>query len=293
MRRVMALALFCVFLALFLIIWGFGASNDIQKISAIPRAVLLVESDTGTYLMQLRKGLQEALQERNGQLSVELLDDVSLDDYRSFDSGLSVIYLLSEHADDYIEALHKKDIPLVILGMDIRGEVCVVPDEEGGGRLAGQYLAKLIPDSSLSIVMDDKEPLQQLRLKGLISSLGEQAYTSYSYQEINKELLNNSSAVLVLSQTALSRVVKLRQKDGPAVFGFDGDDSRVRLMEEGKIEGIVADDPYAMGYIAGSLLDTIRLGEFKPSLHKSPMRLVTAQTLYDAANVKLMFPLLH
>ena len=293
MRRAVVLALLCLFLAVFLIIWGFGNPRDIQKPSAIPRALLLVESDTGTYLMQLRKGLQEALQERNGHLSIERLDDINLDDARTFDSGLSIIYLLSERADDYIDALHKKDIPLVILGHDIRGETCVVPDEEGGGRLAGQHLEKLVPGSSLSILMDEKETVQQLRLKGLISGLGVQAFTTYSYQEINKELLDNSSAILALSQTALSRAVSLRQKDGPAIFGFDAEDSRVRLIEEGKLEGIVADDPYAMGYIAGSLLDDVRLGLFKPSLHKSPMRLMTVQTMYDAANVKLMFPLLH
>ncbi|NLC33325.1 MAG: sugar ABC transporter substrate-binding protein [Clostridiales bacterium] len=295
MKRVIMLSVLCLLLTAFLIIWGFGsATENNQKPSAIPRALLLVERDTGTYLMQLRKGLQEALQERNGHLSVERLDDINLNDSGSFDHGLSVIYLLSDNPTDYIAALHQKNIPLVILGQDIRGEASIVPDEEGGGKMAGDYLAaKLLPDSTLSILADEGDPIQLLRLKGLSSRLGNQSFHVYSYQQINKELLDHSSVLIALSQSALSRITRLRQKDGPSIYGFNAEDLRVGLMEDGVLEGIVAEDPYAMGYIAGGLLDDIQLELFKPFLYKIPMRLVTAQTLYDAANVKLMFPLLH
>ena len=168
-----------------------------------------------------------------------------------------------------------------------------MPDEETGGRLAGEYLASLLAARSLSIVTDDQEPAQQARLKGLVSGLGHQLFHTYPYQEFNKDILDDSSAVLALSQQALHEVLTLRQEDGPSVYGFDAEESRLRLMEEGRLEGIVANDPYAMGYIAGSLLDDIHLGTFVPSLHLSPKHLVTAQTLYDTSHVKLMFPLLH
>jgi len=67
----------------------------------------------------------------------------------------------------------------------------------------------------------------------------------------------------------------------------------VRLMEAGLLQGLVADDPYALGYLAGTLLDDLAADGLKPALHLAPMRLVTPDTLYNPENVKLMFPLLH
>ena len=75
MRRTAIFALICAALAAGLIIWGLGASDGARPAERIQGALLLVEDDTGTYLMQLRKGLQEAVQERGGTLSVERLSD--------------------------------------------------------------------------------------------------------------------------------------------------------------------------------------------------------------------------
>ena len=294
MKRVIVLSILCVTLALFLIIWGFSAGEDASSPPAsVPHALLLVENDTGTYLMQLRKGLQEAVQERNGQLSVERLPIPGTDAALIVDSGLTIIYLLCDQPEGYLDLLHKTGCPLVILGQEIRGETCVIPNQEEGGRLAGEHLSQVVENDSLCIVTDDRESSSNMRLKGLISGLGSSQYLTYSYREFDKDKLNKSSAVVALSQQALSKVLSLRQMDSPAIYGFDGEDNRLKLMEEGSLAGIVTDNPYALGYIAGSLLNDIRMGEFKPSLHYGPMTLVTAQTLYDAANVKLMFPLLH
>ena len=287
------LSILCVTLALFLIIWGFGAGEKTSPPAAVPRALLLVENDTGTYLMQLRKGLQEAVQERNGQLSVERLPGPGSEAALTIDPGLTVIYLLSDQPAGYLDVLHKTGCPVVVLGQEIRGETCVIPDEEGGGRLAGEYLSQFLQNSALSIVTDNNDSLSSLRLKGLISSLGSGKYRTYAYEEFDKDKLNKSSPVAALSQQALLKVLSLRQMDGPAIYGFDGEDNRLKLMEEGSLSGIVTDNPYALGYIAGNLLNDIHLGEFKPSLHYGPMHLVTLKTLYNADNVKLMFPLLH
>ena len=75
MRRTVIFALICAALAAGLIIWGLGAADSERPAARIESALLLVEDDTGTYLMQLRKGLQEAVQERGGTLSVERLSD--------------------------------------------------------------------------------------------------------------------------------------------------------------------------------------------------------------------------
>ena len=293
MKRVIVLSILCATLALFLIIWGFGAGKNTSPPAAVPHALLLVENDTGTYLMQLRKGLQEAVQERNGQLSVERLPFSGTVPSLTIDPVPTVIYLLSDQPSDYLESLHKTGCPLVILGQEVRGETCVIPGDEEGGRLAGEHLSKFLQNDALSIVTDEGESSSAQRLKGLISGLGRGENKVYPYQEFDKDKLNKSSAVVALSQQALLKILNLRQMDGPAIYGFDADDTRLKLMEEGSLAGIVTHNPYALGYIAGSLLDAIRLGEFKPSLHYGPMQLVTAKTLYDAGNVKLMFPLLH
>ena len=51
MKRTAIFALICAALAAGLIIWGLGASDGARPASKIQGALLLVEDDTGTYLM--------------------------------------------------------------------------------------------------------------------------------------------------------------------------------------------------------------------------------------------------
>ena len=293
MRRTVIFALICAALAAGLIIWGFNASDSARPAERIQGALLLVEDDTGTYLMQLRKGLQEAVQERGGTLSVERLSDLDPVNGQTSYENFNAIYLLSEKPEDYLPALHGKDLPVIVLGNEVRGEICALPDEEAGGRALGAHAAALFPGGHLLIIGNELEARDTLRLKGIMAGLSGRSSALLAPDELDRAVTLQPDAILALSDASLDAALALRGQDSTALFGFDAAETRLALMESGELAGIAADDPYALGYIAGSMLDDILEDGGKPFVRLSPRRLVTRETMYDAANVKLIFPLLH
>ncbi len=291
MKRTVIFSLICAMLAVAAAVWGFSGTGGAPKASAISGALLLVEDDTGTYLMQLRKGLQEAVQERGGTLSVERLADH--DPAKPFYGSIDAVYLLSDSPETHLPALREKGIPVIVLGMEVRGEICVLPDEEAGGRLLGGHLAGLLSDRGPVIVGGRESPLEALRLKGVEAGLGGAPYTLLSPGDLMGAGAERPDAVVTLSDEGMETALALCGQDGTPLYGFDAADTRLSLMEAGRLEGVAADDPYALGYIAGSLLSDIRGKDTKPFVRLSPRRLITRETMYDAANVKLVFPLLH
>ena len=284
MRRTVIFALICAALAAGLIIWGLGAADSERPAARIQSALLLVEDDTGTYLMQLRKGLQEAVQERGGTLSVERLSDFDPVNRQTSYENYSALYL---------PALHGKDIPVIVLGKEVRGEICALPDEEAGGRALGAHAAALFPGGHVLIIGNELEARDTLRLKGIMAGLSGLSSALLAPDALDRAGTLQPDAILALSDTSLDAALALRGQDSTALFGFDAAETRLALMESGELHGIAADDPYALGYIAGSMLDDILEDGGKPFVRLSPRRLVTRESMYDAANVKLIFPLLH
>jgi len=205
----------------------------------------------------------------------------------------SAIYLLSQKPENYLPALHDKGLPVIVLGKEIRGEICALPDEEAGGRALGAHAAALFPGGQVLIIGNELEARDTLRLKGIMAGLAGLSSTLLDPGALDRAGTLQPDAILALSDASLDAALALRGQDSTALFGFDAAETRLALMESGELNGIAADDPYALGYIAGSMLDDILDDDDKPFVRLSPRRLVTRENIYDAANVKLIFPLLH
>lgn len=294
MKRTVIFSSVCAALALLLLVWGFSTQGTVPAGIRIMGALLLVEDDTGTYLMQLRKGLQEAVQARGGTLSVERLSDFDPGRPAAAYDGYNAIYLLSDSPGDYLPALHERGLPVIVLGKEVRGESCVLPDEQEGGRGMGSYLNGILPGGHLLIISGEpQDSREELRINGLADGLGNLPYTRLDPETLKKTRTEWASAILALSDGALDAAMKLQGESGLPVFAFDAVDTRVELMEAGRLSAVSADNPYALGYLAGGLLDEIDYRGLSPTMRLSPRQVVTRQNMYDAANVKLIFPLLH
>lgn len=296
MRRAVTLALCCALAAGLVLLWGFSRAGEATPAQAAPRTLLLVENDTGAYLMQLRKGLQGAVQQRGGTLSVERLNGLGLDGLPPTPAEVDTVYLFAPRkAADVTTALHQQGYTVMVVEQSLRGEICVLPDDLDGGRQAGEFVRELTPQGPVTVVADAGDARQALRLEGVLSALDDVSYTLLTPSQTGG-IDANTACLLVLDDAALATMAQRKAQgllpgDLPLV-GFGRGEAAVPLMEQGLLQGLVADDPYALGYMAGALLDSLRTGELKPSLHLVPQRLVTPDTLYDPENVKLMFPLL-
>lgn len=298
MKRAVTLALCCALVAIVVLWWGFLGAGETAPVQTAPRVLLLVESDTGAFLMQLRRGLQEAVQRRGGTLTSERLAGLDLSVLPPSADRVDAIYLFApQGAAGYADALPKQGCPIILLDDEVRGEVCVLSDEAAGGRQAGEYIAGLALPRPAVIVVDQQNPRQAQRLSGVLQGLKSAPYALLSPGDINALDAAAAGCVLALDDNTLANIAQ-RKADGLLpndlpLLGFGGGEQGARLMEVGLLQGLVADDPYALGYMAGMLLDSLAADGLTPALHLTPMRLVTPDTLYNPENVKLMFPLLH
>jgi len=64
-------------------------------------------------------------------------------------------------------------------------------------------------------------------------------------------------------------------------------------LEDGHVQVMAMDSPYAMGYTAIGLIPSLVAEKLAPSLHLCRITLVDPSTMYLAENVKLVFPLLQ
>lgn len=125
------------------------------------------------------------------------------------------------------------------------------------------------------------------RLEGALSALRqEQAVTEGNALPAPGE----DACVVALTGKETRRLAAMREAGeltAPLV-GMDPGEERVQLMAEGAVDGLAVETPYALGYMA---MQMALSGETEACL--LPYKLVVPSEMYDAKNVKLMFPLLH
>jgi len=298
MRRAVTLALCCALAAGAVLLWGFSQAGEAVRVQPTPRVLLVVESDTGAFLMQMRKGLQEAVQRRGGTLTSERLAGLDLSAFPPAPGEADAVYLFAPQGGaEAAEALHTQGYPVILLDEELRGQVCVLPDEAAGGRQAGEFILGLASPHPVVIVADPQDPRRAQCLTGVLQGLDSAPHVLLALGDIDTLDAAAAGSVLALEGGILMDLAQ-RKTDGRLpgdlpLLGFGSGEEGVRLMEAGLLQGLVADDPYALGYLAGTLLDDLAADGLKPALHLAPMRLVTPDTLYNPENVKLMFPLLH
>ena len=125
------------------------------------------------------------------------------------------------------------------------------------------------------------------RLEGALSALRqEQAVTEGNALPAPGE----DACVVALTGKETRRLAAMREAGeltAPLV-GMDPGEERVQLMAEGAVDALAVETPYALGYMA---MQMALSGETEACL--LPYKLVVPSEMYDAKNVKLMFPLLH
>ncbi len=296
MRRVVILSGVCLLLCAGLMIWGFAGTGPQQARIKPMEVLLLAADDTGSFPMQLRKGLQEAVQGLGGRLHTETLAGIPRDAPDEAFLPYDAVFLLMPQPKAMLERLAGLSIPAILLGEEIRGENCVIFNEEEGARQLGLLAARQQREGSLHILANQADPVQALRLKGLMKALEGRELVLHEGGALPGQLYG-AACVLALSGDMMEQAAALKKAGelpgGLSLYGFEGEEARVKLMEEGLLQAVSAGSPYAMGYTAGEMLKLLQKGELKPSVRLVALRLVTPETLYDAENVKEMFPLLQ
>ena len=246
--------------------------------------VLLVEDDTGAFLLQVKQGAQQAATQAGCTLTQEPLSGETLAEtaQRWSQRKATAALLLTEDAVLRAEAeaaLDAVGVPVVVLRDEETRTVYAAMDE----RQAGMLLADFAKAYGRVYLVGDAPQ----RLEGALSALRqEQAVTEGNALPAPGE----DACVVALTGKETRRLAAMREAGEltARLVGMDPGEERVQLMAEGAVDALAVETPYALGYMA---MQMALSGETEACL--LPYKLVVPSEMYDAKNVKLVFPLLH
>jgi len=164
-----------------------------------------------------------------------------------------------------------QNIPVVITDIGIRSGKyisLIITDNLKGGQQAGEYMATLVPKGSKVITLDHAPTNDngQTRRKGFEDKSKELGLEVLPRQPVAFLTLDASrqamedllvsqpdvKGVFAFNQLVLQGAYKALEQAGKAgqvkLVGFDLDPVSYQMVKDGKIDGLVVQDPFRMGY---------------------------------------------
>lgn len=284
MKKNMIVSALLLISVLFLMLFGFDMpSTD----TATPRnpVLLLVEKDTGAFVMQFRQGAQAAASEQGWELQTEVVSmaDFQSDVLRFENRSFSGALLLVEDSALQKQALTRlADLGITAVLVDAIDSAyrCVATDKVQKAALAASYAL----------------PFDTVYLMGGDDAMQAAALAELSPRQVclGGEIApaRQNACVLALDE-ATAVALGLEKQSGrwqhPLICSDPGEDTRVTWLEDGTAQAMIFESPYAMGYEAAA----VALWSDAPAAFLTASTLVTKETMYAPESVKLVFPLLH
>lgn len=273
MKKSLIVSAVLVLAAFFLLMFGFNAPEETVPETA-RTLLLVVEKDTGSFLMQLRQGVQTAAAEMGWELITEMVSaagTVSLPSHGKTPNGALL----------FIEnGAWRQQTTAQLMEMNITPVLVSAEDYCGAGELAGNFAAAY---SKVYLLGGDDAQraaaMEQLENREVLTQL-----------PIDPTLTDVCVAALDEKMTALLGAEKAAGAWTHDLICWNPDEeNRIAWLEGGITQAVMLPSPYGMGYEAA--MQAMGVGSKAP--HNTFSSLVTRDDMYSAQNIKLVFPLLH
>lgn len=277
------IAAFCMMLAaLMIMLVGFNWQESSVETARKP-ILLILEHDTGAFMLQLRLGVQQAVEELGSELAVEVLGpDGRLSSQRDWaEYEFSGAVVCAEDAavrETALQMLDSLKIPSVVINNWDNRHNAVCHNEAQLGELAAELAAEF---DSVCLVGGSDEARQS----------AENRLGSCVVLEQEFDFSDMDAAVIALDEAAALEFCRGKAEEGwqCALIAVDTGETRAGWLEQGTVQALMLASPYAMGYRAA--MDV--LWEYEPKRIDMPYFAVDESNMYEAQNVKLVFPLLN
>lgn len=202
---------------------------------------------------------------------------------------------------------NKQNIPVVITDIGVRSGSyisLIITDNLKGGQQAGDYMASLLPKGSKVITLDHAPTNDngQTRRKGFEERAKELGLTVLPRQPVQFLTLDSSRQAMedllvsepeikgafAFNQLVLQGAYQALQQAGKAgqvkLVGFDLDPVSFQMVKDGKIDGLVVQDPWRMGYQGMNTVLTKLTGGEVQAFVGLGTKLLTKQNAAEFAN---------
>lgn len=202
---------------------------------------------------------------------------------------------------------NKQGIPVVITDIGVRSGSyisLIITDNLKGGQQAGDYMASLLPKGSKVITLDHAPTNDngQTRRKGFEEQAAKLGLTVLPRQPVQFLTLDSSRQAMedllvsepdikgafAFNQLVLQGAYQALQQAGKAgqvkLVGFDLDPVSFQMVKDAKIDGLVVQDPYQMGYKGMNIVLTKLTGGDVPEFVGLGTKLLTKANADEFAN---------
>lgn len=274
MKKQLLVSILCAAVAAVLLIWGFSPAAPPPS-GGGERYVLLIEDDTGTFLMQLQKGMREAADERGAELAV-----INAAEYRPADED--AVFLLLSSPAEWLKGYAGSAV-VTVIGSRVPGRRCMRADDEDAAVRLMERALELGGD--VCIVTDETDARGALRCKAALAVPGADGVKTVA---VGQPLPDGTTVAVGISSRATQALAQLKREGAyiGQVLGVDTGDNRAADLEDGSVLVMALDNPYAMGYVSVSQLH----GSAEVAV---PVLLAEISNMYLSQNVKQVFPLLQ
>ena len=201
-----------------------------------------------------------------------------------------------------------EDIPVVVTDIGIRkGEPAslIITDNHAGGQLAAERMAELVPAGAKVITLDfaPTNDNAQTRQKGFEERAAELGLTVLPEAALAPDMtLDNGRRAtedLLVAEPDIAGIFSFNQviiqgahaaleaagrADDVALVGFDLDPVSYQMVVDGEIDGLVVQDPFAMGKIGMDMVMNAIAGEEVEEFVGLETRLLTAENAAEFAD---------
>ena len=214
----------------------------------------------------------------------------------------------------------RRGIPVVIFDSGLKGEnyvSFVATDNDAGGRLAGEHLAKKLDGKGRVILLRYAEGHDSTsrREEGFLAAIRQQAGIQVvssnqyvgadvegAYKRIEALLsqyvkpdrslgIDGLFAVNESSAFAMLRVLQDNRWAGRVhAIGFDASDNLIKGLRDGHLEGLIVQDPVRMGYLSVKTLVAHLKGEAVERRIDTGVRLITRDMMDQPEVQQLLKP---
>jgi ribose transport system substrate-binding protein len=214
-----------------------------------------------------------------------------------------------------VKAANKRDIPVVIIDSDLKDTSYasfVATDNYRGGRLAAERMAALLDGTGKVLMMRYAEGSASTakREQGFVDGIAEMApaielvstdqyggVTAESALQVGQNLLNKHTELDGIfcpnesTTFGMLRALTIAGKAGQITFvGFDTSEPLIQALEEGTIHGLVAQNPFTMGYLGVKTAVAAIEGKPVDKRVDTGVEMVTADNLDDPAIKQTIAP---
>ena len=230
-------------------------------------------------------------------------------------AGIAVAPLDESALVPPVESAMSRGIPVVVFDSGLKSDKYVsfvATDNEAGGRLAGNHMAKLLSGRGRVVLLryaeghDSTTKREEGFLAALRASPGIEIASSNQYGGADVEgaykkaeaLLSTLKAadgtlsvggIFCPNESVTFAMLRVLQDNGWAgkvrFIGFDASDNLVKGLRQGQLDGLVVQDPVNMGYLAVKTLVSHIRGQKVERRIDTGVRLVTGDVM-DQPDVK-------